>query len=218
MTAEAAAGLLEDALGYAIGNIAFATPDLLARPTPCHDWDLRMLLWHTCESLAALAEGLSTGCVGLTAADDGPPTADPAEDCTFRACSLLAACPWQGRAEVLVGSQPLATGVAVAAGALEIAVHGWDVAKACGKRRPVPAALARALLEIAPLLVTGADRAPPAAAPLFAAPLFAAPLFAAPVAVAGRASASDRLTAFLGRPTAAESQPTVIEPERRPRC
>jgi uncharacterized protein (TIGR03086 family) len=206
MTAAAAAGLLEDALGYAIGNIAFATPDLLGRPTPCHDWDLCMLLWHTCESLAALAEGLATGCMLLTAADDGPPVAGPAEDCTARACSLLATRPWRGRAVVLVGGRPLATSVAVAAGALEIAIHGWDVAQACGKRRPIPAALARGLLEIAPLLVTGADRMSVVAPPV------AAPLFAAPVPVAGAATASDRLTAFLGRPAAAESRPTWIAP------
>jgi uncharacterized protein (TIGR03086 family) len=215
MTAAAAAGLLEDALGYAIGNIAFATPDLLGRPTPCHDWDLRMLLWHTCASLAALAEGLTTGCMRLTAADDGPPVAGPAEDCTARAFSLLATRPWRGRAEVLVGGRALATGVAVATGALEIAVHGWDVAQACGKRRPIPAALADGLLEIAPLLVTGADRASVDAPPV-AATLFAAPLFAAPVPVAAGASASDRLTAFLGRLAAASPGRPGSPPGWRP--
>jgi hypothetical protein len=52
---------------------------------------------------------------------------------------------------------------------------------------------------VAPVLVSDADRAPLFAAPLFAAPPFAAPLFAAPVPVGCDASASDKLTAFLGR-------------------
>ena len=81
-----------------------------------------------------------------------------------------------------------------AAGALEIAVHGWDVASACGWPEPIPAALADRLLAIAPLLVTGADRTPLSGP---AGP--AGPLFGPAVTVPAGASASDRLTAFLGR-------------------
>jgi uncharacterized protein (TIGR03086 family) len=70
------------------------------------------------------------------------------------------------------------------AGALEIAVHGWDISRACGRCQPIPRALAGDLLAIAPLLVPSAGRHP---------------LFAAPVSVPPEAGPSDRLAAFLGR-------------------
>jgi hypothetical protein len=71
-----------------------------------------------------------------------------------------------------------------AAAALEVAVHGWDISRACGQRQPIPRALATDLLAIAPVLVPRAGRHP---------------LCAAPVAVAATAGPSDRLAAFLGR-------------------
>ena len=66
-TADWASGerLLGQAIAYALDNVAAITPDLLATPTPCRGWDLRMLLWHSCESLAALREGLAAGRVSL---------------------------------------------------------------------------------------------------------------------------------------------------------
>jgi uncharacterized protein (TIGR03086 family) len=71
-----------------------------------------------------------------------------------------------------------------AAAALEVAVHGWDISRACGQRQPIPRALATALLVIAPVLVPRTGRHP---------------LFAAPVTVPAMAGPSDRLAAFLGR-------------------
>jgi hypothetical protein len=70
------------------------------------------------------------------------------------------------------------------AGALEIAVHGWDMSRACGHCQPIPPTLAAGLLAIAPLLVPGTDRHP---------------LFATPVSVPPEAGLSDQLVAFLGR-------------------
>jgi uncharacterized protein (TIGR03086 family) len=194
-SAPGAGVLLVDAVSYALGNVAGVTRDLLAQPTPCRGWDLRTLLRHGCESLAALDEGFASGCVRLTADNDSTHAEcmdanKPAELFAARACALLdswAAADWPA---VAVGGWPLATEVVAAAGALEIAVHGWDIAQASGSRLPIPPLLAVSLLDLAPLLITGTDRAP----------LFAAPLFAAPIPVACDASASDKLTAFLGRP------------------
>jgi uncharacterized protein (TIGR03086 family) len=197
--------LLADAISYALGNVEPVTPDLLARPTPCREWDLRMLLQHGCESLAALEEGFATGCVRLTAtgdcpdasgpdagAPDGsgpdasrPAACGPAGVFVTRARSLLACWARAGSPAVAIGGLPLAAEVVAAAGALEIAVHGWDVAQASGSRLAIPPSLAARLLQVAPLLVTGTDRPQ---------------LFAAPVAVRCEASASEKLTAFLGRP------------------
>src|SRR6266702_3851478 len=59
------ARLLEPSIGYALGAVLAVTPELLSRPTPCRGWDLRMLLRHASESLAAIGEGIEAGRVGL---------------------------------------------------------------------------------------------------------------------------------------------------------
>ena len=111
---------------------------------------------------------------------------DPVACLRRRARALLGVCAAAGRAErlVAIGDRELTVNVAAAAGAIEIAVHGWDISAACGVRRPVPPGLAAALLPIAPLLVPRATRAG---------------LFADPVPVPALAGPGDRLVAFLGR-------------------
>jgi uncharacterized protein (TIGR03086 family) len=218
------------ALRYALVAAVGVTPELMTRPTPCRGWDLRMLLIHATDSLAALAEGLDDGRVllpdeasggtgaagalpagpdaraagpdaraagpdaraarphawaaGPGAADPG--AADPGVLFRRRARRLLAECARADLADgvITVGGCPMAATVLVTAGALEIAVHGWDIAQACGSPEPIPDALAAGLLRAAPLLIADADRRR---------------LFAPPVPVAAAASPSDRLTAFLGR-------------------
>jgi len=179
--------LLEPSISYALGTVVAVTPELLSRRTPCRDWDLRMLLRHATESLAAIAEGIETGRVGLDpAAEDGDLAADPARAFRDRAGRLLDA--WTSPARrgrvIQIAGCPLAASAMAAAAALEVAVHGWDISRACGLRQPIPGALATCLLPIAPLLVPRADRAP---------------LFAAPVTVPATAGPSDQLAAFLGR-------------------
>jgi uncharacterized protein (TIGR03086 family) len=181
------ARLLEPSVGYALGAVLAVTPELLPRPTPCRDWDLRMLLRHASESLAAIGEGIEAGRVGPhPAAEDRDLAADPAEAFRDRAGQLLDAWTSLGhqRQAVDIAGCPLAASVMAAAAALEVAVHGWDISQACGQRQPIPRALATALLEISPVLVPRAGRHP---------------LFAAPVTVPETAAPSDRLAAFLGR-------------------
>jgi uncharacterized protein (TIGR03086 family) len=181
------AQLLEPSIGYALGVALAVTPELLSRPTPCGEWDLRMLLWHACESLAAFGEGIEAGRVGLDpAAQDRDLAADPARAFRGRACQLLDAWtgPCRQRQVIDIAGCPLASSVMAATAALEVAVHGWDISRACGQRQPIPRALATGLLAVAPVLVPRAGRQP---------------LFAAPVTVAATAGPSDRLAAFLGR-------------------
>ncbi len=87
--------------------------------------------------------------------------------------------------DISIVDRVLTPGIVAAAGAVEVTVHGWDVARACGQDRPVPAALAEELLELCPLFVRDADR----------------PTRFAPRVDLSRAldSPSDRLVAFLGR-------------------
>lgn len=122
-----------------------------------------MLLRHASESLAAIAEGIETGRVGLgPAAEDCDLAADPARAFRDRASRLLDA--WTSprhQAQVIeIASCPLAASAMAAAAALEVAVHGWDISRACGQRQPIPRALATDLLAIAPLLVPRVDRHP----------------------------------------------------------
>jgi uncharacterized protein (TIGR03086 family) len=181
------ARLLEPSIGYAIGAVLAVTPRLLSRPTPCGEWDLWMLLRHSCESLAAIGEGIEAGRVDLDpAAEDGDLAADPARAFRDRAGRLLDAWarPGHQRQVIEIAGCPLAASVMAAAAALEVAVHGWDISRACGQRQPIPRALAAGLLPIAPVLVPRTGRHS---------------LFAAPVTVPATAGPSDRLAAFLGR-------------------
>ncbi len=186
-----ALGLLERAIGYTRSSLQLATLDRMANPTPCQGWDLRFLLHHLDDSLVALQEAADVGFVGPERgggsaherADHGP--ADLVAALRARAGSLLGA--WthnDGAALVSVAGSPLTAAVLVSTGALEIAVHGWDVARACGHRHPLPPLLAEEMLDLAPLLVTDQDRCA----------RFAAALELPPVAPPG-----DRLLAFLGR-------------------
>lgn len=138
--------------------------------------------------MAALLEGIGTGAVAL-----GPPpeedtvVKDPATALRLRADQLLAICADTDRAAraVAIGGCPMTTALVTTAGALEIAVHGWDIGRSCGAARPVPPALAAELLCLAPTLVPGAAER--------------APLFGEPVPVPRSAPPGDRLVAFLGR-------------------
>jgi len=177
-------GMLASAVGYALVTTGAVGRGELSLPTPCRGWDLRMLLRHAAESLAALREGLGTGRVSLCpAADDARD--DPVGAFRERARLLLHAWAAAGPSRaVAIADRCLPADLMAAAGALEIAVHGWDVSRACGQRRPIPPVLATGLLAVAPLLVPADDRAP---------------LFAPAIPVAPTAAPSDRLTAFLGR-------------------
>jgi len=180
--------LLLQAVGYALAVADGITPDLLSRPTPCQGWDLRMLLRHANESLAALLEAVGSGCVGaFPSAEDL--AADPAATFCERAGRLADACTQAGRRSrddraIVIADRALTLNAVACLGALEIALHGWDISRARGTRRPIPRALATDLLAIAPLLVAEDGRHP---------------LFAPPVALAPAVGPSDRLAAFLGR-------------------
>lgn len=176
--------LLERSVGYALGVLSRVTPGDLSRPTPCAEWDLRALLAHLGDSLAALNEAADTGHIAL-APHAAYSIADPVTGVRDRARRLLGA--WAGVRErelVTVGDLPLATAIVTCTGALELAVHGWDIGHACGLRMPIPDALAEELLEIGPMFVSAADR--PAR-------------FAVPAPAPAGAEAGEQLLAFLGR-------------------
>lgn len=176
--------LLERAIAYALGSMQLITPDAMTRPTPCAAWNLHMLLRHMDESLVALTEAVDTGHIDLAASGDMPAD-DPVGVLRTRACNLLGQCAaGRGPRTVSVADASLTADVVACAGALEVTVHSWDVARACGQDRPVPASLAEDMLVLARLLVADADR--PAR-------------FAAPFELTPAADPGHRLVAFLGR-------------------
>ena len=201
--------LLEQAISYARRSVLDVTPALLPRATPCRGWNLGMLLRHAGESLAALHDGTVTGHVALTATTpDCDPAADPARAFRDRAVRLLAArAAADPRHQVLdIGDLPLPAIAMECAGAIEIAVHGWDISQACGHNRPIPDALSASLLAIAPALIPETGRHP---------------LFSPPVTATAQAGLGDRLVACLGRnpptpPHAPDHPESAPAPFRRP--
>jgi len=192
-----AVALLERAVDYGLESLTTVTAATLTRPTPCGEWDQEALLCHVNESLAALAEGPG-GCIALTGpvAHCGPP-ARRAQELTgaMRDSARRLLDGWHSAtadASLRIGPAPLAPGTVALTGAVEIAVHGWDIAESCGHHRPIPVRLALDLLRLAPLLVDTGRR----------------PLFAPPVRVPPLASPSDRLVGFLGRNPRAWSAPS----------
>jgi uncharacterized protein (TIGR03086 family) len=179
--------LLERAVGYTRTSLMLVGGADLTAHTPCADWDLLRLLRHMNDSLAAFTEAAEIGYVDLVPVRDGDPGAELVDRLKNRACALLAAWAHHpGTGSVGVADRELRSDMLAAAGALEIAVHGWDVAQACGVDRPLPAALALELLDVVPVLVAGADRPG---------------RFAEPVAVPLHARPSTRLLAAVGRRT-----------------
>jgi uncharacterized protein (TIGR03086 family) len=128
---------------------------------------------------------------------------DPAATVRATASRLLGAWVTARPDQVLsVADLPLTAAAVARAGALEIAVHGWDIARATGLPRPVPAALANELLRTARQLVPS--------------PALRFPLFGPPLTVPAEADPSDRLVAFLGRDPAWDAGDLRRGSARRP--
>jgi uncharacterized protein (TIGR03086 family) len=171
--------LLERSLGYTRMALAGAARADLAAPTPCREWRLRDLLSHMDDSLDAFIEAAG-GRVALTPAGATPGVAVLQQ----KACALLGVWSGAGPPGVSVGKVDLATDLLVATAALEVTVHGWDVAQATGARTPIPDQLAHDLLPVARRTVTEDDRG-----------VRFAPALPEPIG----AGADARLLAYLGR-------------------
>lgn len=203
LTLADARGMLEDAVRYALSVAQHVPPELLHSPTPCAGWDLHMLLDHLSESITTLAEALATGSLGLEPAHAAVLSAGTAGDLgtdlvaalQLRCVVLLTACASAPPGLMIaLGSSGLTASMMSCAGAIEIAVHGWDISAARGSPQPIPSTLADRMLHLAPLLVTDATRAGQ---------------FGQPVPAAASATPGDQLVAFLGRSPA---WPTVASP------
>ncbi|MGZ6752092.1 MAG: maleylpyruvate isomerase family mycothiol-dependent enzyme [Nocardioides sp.] len=168
---DGAVELLGRSLDYTCEALAGVSPDVLARPTPCSAWTLDRLLEHMEDALDAFTEAAG----GTVSVRRDAPRDGGVGDLRVKACRLHAAWaeesaaggPGDGardgvrvgvRDGVRVGDRDVASGLLVATAALEVTVHGWDVAQTTGRRTPIPVGLAADLLPVARLVVAEEDR------------------------------------------------------------
>ncbi|WP_336214934.1 TIGR03086 family metal-binding protein [Nonomuraea sp. LPB2021202275-12-8] len=180
--------LTERATGFVRYAVSHVTTDDFSRPTPCDQWDLRTLLSHVNDSLATLSEGLENGRLGLepdVPSDGGGDVLAVFRQLTNRLLESWICSGHDGDDRMIeVAGTPLHSLLLGGTGALEIAVHGWDIATACGVDCVIPTALATDLYDFARIAVSPDSRHPQ---------------FAEPVPVPESATPADRLVAYLGR-------------------
>jgi uncharacterized protein (TIGR03086 family) len=138
--------LLERALDQTGQIVARIQPQQAGMPTPCEDWDVRALVNHTVYDLQTFT-GMVTG------AERGAPGADLiGEDWSSAYAgaseSLLRA--WRRRG--LEGTLKLGLGDMPATWAVgqhiaDVAVHGWDLAKATGQPTELDSEIGKFSLE-----------------------------------------------------------------------
>jgi uncharacterized protein (TIGR03086 family) len=171
--------------------VAGVRPDQYGRPTPCSEWTVHGVLNHLIGTLI-----LGKALLGDTAPEAGasPPGGQPAVDVVgddpleaYRTgvAGLLAACG--GDVFARAHQTPLGEMPGTLLGgftALDIFVHGWDLAVATGQDPSLDEGTAAAMLAFAQQAVTADTRAP---------------LIGPEVAVRDDASVTDRLVAFMGR-------------------
>jgi len=175
--------VLDSAVAWTSSCLQLARSTPLDEPTPCADWNLGQLLTHMEDSLIAFEEAAEHGRVREAALHTGN---GPSVDRVIRlGCGMRAA--WHARltsAPISIRDLALGRETTVLVGALEIAVHGWDVGRATGQHRRLPEDLAVRLYDLALAIVPPGERGT---------------RFAPAVEVPPSAPTSTRLLAHLGR-------------------
>ncbi|GAA1620496.1 hypothetical protein GCM10009789_87610 [Kribbella sancticallisti] len=178
-------GALVDATTFAALAVGSLGDEVnLEQATPCGEWNIGMLLEHLGDSVAAIEEGFCIGKVGLAAV----PLVDPRPSTLalrIERLHLIARHPDNvGRETVPIEGAAIVRDHLSAVGALEIAVHAWDVTTAKVQAPDIPPPLATALMTTAIAVVARDDRGI---------------RFGPPVPMSRESRVSDRLLAFLGR-------------------
>ena len=180
--------VLDSAVVWTHDRLQQARSSPLDLPTPCAAWDLGRLLLHMDDSLATLGEAAALGHVEVRESVAPLDTGRLIDRVVRRACRTRAS--WQQRvtsAPIGVDDLPLGRDTLLLVGALEIAVHGWDVARATHQPHGLPEDLAVRLYAVAQAVVTPDERGH---------------RFGPPLPVPASAPASTRLLAHLGRDAA----------------
>ena len=172
--APTAVELLERAIAYTRASLVLVTETDLGRRTPCDGWALRDLLTHMDDSLEAMAAAAQATSLSLVPSDPPADGVDLIDSICRRACGLLGQWHPPRDGGVELGDLSLPRELLGAVGALEIVLHGWDVAQAIDHPRPIPGDLAMDLWPVARDHITEADRpfrfGPPTEVPEWATP------------------------------------------------
>jgi uncharacterized protein (TIGR03086 family) len=132
-------------------RVVTAVPAELDGPTPCGDWDLRTLLNHTILWTSYSAERRAHGESVAEELMSKDFTAEPGfrkayEDQLDRALQAWSdPNAWAGDIGVMGDATPAADVAAMLI--MEMALHGWDVAKATGQDYTCDEAVAQALIQ-----------------------------------------------------------------------
>ena len=166
--------LLERAVAYTGASLRLVTEADLRNPTPCAEWDLLALLRHMEDSLDAMAQAAHAPRLELVPAAPGEGGRALLDRLCARARALVGLWHPAPLGEVGLGELSLSRELLGAVGALEITLHGWDVAQAIQQPRPIPPGLAMDLWPVARDAITDLDR-PVRFGPVLDVPDWAAP-------------------------------------------
>lgn len=162
-------------------------PEDLPKPTPCKDWDVRLLLNHIIGGNKMFAEVARGGRVDASGVMDDHTLPDPGSNYLASADDVLAAWAEPGALErrVHMPFGDIPGSAAVSIHFLDIVVHGWDLARATGQDTTIEADLAAEALDISHGLLSPELRA--------------TGVFGPEVPVSDDHPLHDRLVAFMGR-------------------
>ena len=167
--------------------VAGVRPEHLAKPTPCRDWDVRLLLNHIVGGNYMFAEVARGGRVEGTGEMEDYTRPDPGTNYLASAEAVLAAWSEPGamdrRCHMPFGDIPAPAAVSIHF--LDLVVHGWDLARASGQDATIAPDLAAEALDISRDLLSDELRE--------------AGVFGPEVPVSADDPLHDRLVAFMGR-------------------
>lgn len=167
--------------------VAGVQPEQLSRPTPCRDWDVRLLLNHIIGGNYMFATVARGGQVEATGEMEDYTRPDPGTHYLDSAESVLSAWAEPGAMERRVhmpfGDIPASAAVSIHF--LDIVVHGWDLARATDQDATIATDLAAEALDIS--------------SDLLSPELREAGVFGPEIPVAADDPLHDRLVAFMGR-------------------
>ena len=130
--------------------VAGVRPEHLAEPTPCRDWDVRLLLNHIIGGNHMFADVARGGTVEASGEMDDYTRPDPGSNYLASAELVLAAWSEPGvmerRCRMPFGEIPAPAAVSIHF--LDVVVHGWDLARATGQDTSIEPDLAAEALDI----------------------------------------------------------------------
>ena len=162
-------------------------PDDLRKPTPCRDWDVRLLLNHIIGGNYMFAELAKGGRVDPSGEMEDYTRPDPGTNYLASADAVLAAWAEPGAMErkVHMPFGDIPAGAAVSIHFLDIVVHGWDLARATSQDATIDPDLAEEALDISHGLLSPELRE--------------TGVFGPEVPLSDEHPLHDRLVAFMGR-------------------